>query len=459
MKAIRPRGDIRAFTTRQFAHASALLLAFAGCGVPPDSPQPLVGESRQAVSNPVTVQQTLEVTATPLWTDGGFDLHDGDQVTISGASGSWTWGGGNMFGPDGDPRPDLAWDEWIQDGQHGQLIGAILPAGVDPNALPRVVSPGDPAMFPIGTSTLTKTGVSGHLWLGFNDDYQTDATIDNAGSVAVLLTLVAAADEPECVSVEVPFPFEAQPSVLLVPCMQIDKAGTLVTIKIHEGKDFDAKSFGFNFYEVMDGSKVSGVNTYQDTDSAQVALKSTGGDAPKFASNVQPNGKPRGTAENAGATWIRAAETEKGKREVSWRVKIAEDAKHLEVILVYTDALLNTPAEVGRNNQNGDMPVILGSWSADLKDKEWKVTARPDEVIKAKKGYPDGPAIATAVAAVQKLVKDRTDYVLQARPIGLKGISFPMPPKLTKTDIGDIIDAAVTKEINKYTDTGFDLQP
>src|SRR5262249_36880006 len=110
MKAIRARGDIRAFTAGQFAPASALLLAFAGCGVSPDSP-PLVGESRQAVSNPVTVQQTLEVTAAPLWTDAGFDLDDGDQLTISGASGSWTWGGGNMFGPDGDPRPDLAWDE------------------------------------------------------------------------------------------------------------------------------------------------------------------------------------------------------------------------------------------------------------------------------------------------------------------------------------------------------------
>jgi hypothetical protein len=124
------------------------------------------------------------VAANPLWTDTGIMLAPSDLVVVHNAQGSWTWGsccnglGGYFFGPEGDPQPTLAWDEWIPDGLHGQLIGFL---GDDPY----LSSPGDPGLFAVGTGTATLTGQSGRLWLGFNDDRVSHATSDNAGSVTV----------------------------------------------------------------------------------------------------------------------------------------------------------------------------------------------------------------------------------------------------------------------------------
>lgn len=154
-----------------------------GCGAAHDDPP---GQEQEDTA---TSQQSLEptaqditVTAVPLWTDTAIVLSQGDIVTISDAAGSWSWGQ-SYFGPDGDYQPSLIWDEWIRNGRHGQLIGAVVPEGLDLNAMPRVIPQDDSRLFTIGSGTVTRTGVSGKLWLGFNDDYVSNYLSDNAGSV------------------------------------------------------------------------------------------------------------------------------------------------------------------------------------------------------------------------------------------------------------------------------------
>jgi hypothetical protein len=115
---------------------------------------------------------TVSVPADPLWTDTGMVLQ-GEKICIS-AEGSWTWGTSTWFGPDGDYQPTLAWDEWVQNGYHGQLVAFV---GANPYA--GVVNVD---FYPIGSNG-SLSGLSGQLWLGFNDDQSSNAVGDNAGSV------------------------------------------------------------------------------------------------------------------------------------------------------------------------------------------------------------------------------------------------------------------------------------
>ena len=75
----------------------------------------------------VSASSVVTVTSNPLWTDTGITLA-GQNVDIT-ASGSWTWGASYFFGPDGDYQPGDAWDEWFQNGYHGQLIAFV---GINP---------------------------------------------------------------------------------------------------------------------------------------------------------------------------------------------------------------------------------------------------------------------------------------------------------------------------------------
>lgn len=124
----------------------------------------------------------ITVTSNPLWTNSGFTLAASDVVTISGASGTWDWGTG-LVGPDGSSIGSNPWayDEWIQDGMHGKLIGYVGTAA-DPR---NDVAPGDSGLFLIGTSTVTFTGRVGQLWFGFDDDRVSNTVGDNKGSITV----------------------------------------------------------------------------------------------------------------------------------------------------------------------------------------------------------------------------------------------------------------------------------
>ena len=110
------------------------------------------------------------VTADPVWTDSGISLK-GEHVCIT-AQGEWSWGGGSLTGPDGDNvGAGLAWDEWVPNGYHGQLIAFV---GANPFS--------GSSFYSIGSSG-DLSGLTGELWLGFNDDRLSLATGDNYGRV------------------------------------------------------------------------------------------------------------------------------------------------------------------------------------------------------------------------------------------------------------------------------------
>ena len=121
---------------------------------------------------------TINVAANPLWTDTGITL-SGETVSIR-ASGSWRWAFGETVGPEGGVVSDAS-DEWVPNFQHGQLIAFV---GDDPFALP--YNAGN--YFAVG-SIGTFSGLSGKLWLGFNDDRVSEAVSDNAGSVTATISV------------------------------------------------------------------------------------------------------------------------------------------------------------------------------------------------------------------------------------------------------------------------------
>ena len=133
---------------------------------------------------------TIGVTSNPLWTNTGISVLAADAVHFTGASASWTYTGGvPNFGPEGSFLACCAFDEWITNLQHGQLIGFIGNAALDLNAFPRVIAQDDPGLFAIGAGPITETGRAGTLWLGFNDDFATAGIGDNVGSGSVDVTL------------------------------------------------------------------------------------------------------------------------------------------------------------------------------------------------------------------------------------------------------------------------------
>jgi hypothetical protein len=128
---------------------------------------------------------SISVSASPLWTDTGISLLTTQTVSFTDADGLWTHQGA-LYGPGGIPVSGDAFinDEWIKNGQHGQLIGFIGNATLDLNGLPREIFQDDAGLFAIGDGPQTLSGRAGRLWLGINDGYGSE-TSDNGGSVSV----------------------------------------------------------------------------------------------------------------------------------------------------------------------------------------------------------------------------------------------------------------------------------
>jgi hypothetical protein len=69
------------------------------------------------------------------------------------------------------------------------MIGYIGNLTGDLNNSVRIIKQNDPGLFPIGTANqITISGVSGQLWLGFNDDYYTNDITDNLNTGSVNVT-------------------------------------------------------------------------------------------------------------------------------------------------------------------------------------------------------------------------------------------------------------------------------
>jgi hypothetical protein len=147
---------------------------------------------------------TFTVPSNPLWTDSGISVLATDTVTFTNATASWSYAGGvPPSGPGGVFLPGGAGDEWITNLQHGELIGFIGNPALNLNAgPPRVIPQNDPGLFVIGDTTVPviETGRAGRLWFGFNDDFATNAIVDNTGTASVTVTLPGVAPVPEPVT-------------------------------------------------------------------------------------------------------------------------------------------------------------------------------------------------------------------------------------------------------------------
>ena len=132
---------------------------------------------------------SITVTANPIWTDTGIFLSPSDGVRIHDAIGNWTFGAGYV-GPDGWPDSPPAWvsDDWITDDRAGQLIGAVMPLGLDMN-VSEAVPQNAPELFQVGTASVTVSGEEGELWLGINDAW-TNGNSDNFGTLSVQVDAV-----------------------------------------------------------------------------------------------------------------------------------------------------------------------------------------------------------------------------------------------------------------------------
>jgi hypothetical protein len=132
----------------------------------------------------------INVTATPLWTDTGYTITNGDIISFP-AGGNWSPGGGHWFGPGGDGSSD-------DDGFLGSAAWSRLLAFVGPNPyrddqgvnhwhlldgyFPRPAGTNYWDMGANGSFTNNRAG-SNKLWFGFNDDAVTGDPSDNSGFV------------------------------------------------------------------------------------------------------------------------------------------------------------------------------------------------------------------------------------------------------------------------------------
>src|SRR5262249_335273 len=119
---------------------------------------------------------------------------------------------------------------------------------------------------------------------------------------------------------------------------------------------------------------------------------------------------------------------------------------------------------VNRSSRNGDLPGIIGSFSAKLVAGKWKIAANKDDVIKQEADFPAGTDFTGLITKVRDKLSRATGYTLRRRPVGLEGINYPTggrnPDRLAEGQkkIYKIIeDAEARGEINTTADTGFDI--
>jgi hypothetical protein len=141
--------------------------------------------------------QMLTVSSDPLWTDTGISLGQFEAANIT-ATGTWNTevGAANgSSGPDGLPLTGeynlLGWsDGFLAGANKGELLAYV---GVDPYQ----GHWGDASFFPaatgywaIGSEGSLTAPEAGELWLGFNDDAQSEDVSDNSGSLQVDIQIV-----------------------------------------------------------------------------------------------------------------------------------------------------------------------------------------------------------------------------------------------------------------------------
>jgi hypothetical protein len=297
---------------------------------------------------------------------------------------------------------------------------------VDPIALE------DAAQEPLGNTGTGEppTGEDSIAWAAENASETCNAPANNSASI----------DVPHV------FRYDAERETGLEPVFTLSTTiadGQLV-IKVVEGKAFAKESTnkGYPFSSVVSGAAKS-KDDFHDTDSVQVAVRWSSKTNADVAHAT--NALPAGTKRDKAADWVFGGKSP--TQTATWTTAVPKDATHVEIVIIYTDTIY------GIGNTDGDLPLVIGSFSGDLAEDKWTVKTNPDDLFKPQKQQPKKETFADLLAATRKVLENRTGYELKARPEGLApGVSF--------TDGATIIDKAVdAKKINDGTDTGFDIVP
>jgi RHS repeat-associated protein len=248
--------------------------------------------------------------------------------------------------------------------------------------------------------------------------------------------------------------------------------GGNLTIKVLEGKGFRkaVNPSDWPFRAVVAGTfdKNSGRNvTFKDTDSLQVEVRWTKNvvvhqvqplgyrvvkEDVGHDSNVVPPKKGFGDPRKQGADWVFGVDKKTKMQFATWspKEKVPQGATHLDVIIVYTDAKYGTPAEPF----GGDFPIIVGSFSADLKNGKWTIKANPKDVFKPREKEPDPKEYAKIDKDTRDKLLEKTGYELSPRP---KGLAKAKTKAEAKKAIDDALGQLANKEINSKSDTGSDI--
>lgn len=227
-----------------------------------------------------------------------------------------------------------------------------------------------------------------------------------------------------------------------------------VRVRIREGEDWELAAGDYDFFEVMEGNNMD----YEDTDSAQFAVKWMEGE--KESGHYTNATRRRGGADQKrekGAVWT-IGNKEPKKREVYRDVPIPEKADQVQIVIVYTDMLMNTNAHRFRgedpdgNKSQGDIPGVIGSWRGGrTPDGKWNFQKNANDIFPHQADFPTMAQIRTLTTQAINVVKNNTGYILEERPSRLKG-------KTTEAKIrAAIAEALELKEINSDHDTGFDI--
>lgn len=192
---------------------------------------------------------------------------------------------------------------------------------------------------------------------------------------------------------------------------------------------------------------------YHDTDSAQAALRWTSGDAalkPAWKS-VSTNAHQQSPTRSHAADWTRDAPSRAADGRLveaaHWDAAIPAEARHVEVVLVFTDVLPYTSREhddrTATGRKRGDAPAIIGSWSGDFVSGKWTFRINPADITPpnrnsaGQKEFPTQKQIDNQIAQSQRIVRSRTGLALVRRDFG----------------------ASASAASDRKWDTGFDIVP
>ncbi|HEX3997126.1 MAG TPA: hypothetical protein VHX65_01080 [Pirellulales bacterium] len=181
---------------------------------------------------------------------------------------------------------------------------------------------------------------------------------------------------------------------------------------------------------LVDGS----ASSFHDTDSAQAAIRWTNDQTPLQAAwnSGGTNAREPSPTRSKAADWTRdaVARGADGKllEVVHWDAAIPSEARHVDVVLVFTDVLSYTSRDhddrTAAGRKRGDAPATIGSWSGERLNGKWTFKINrsdltpPNRNAAGQKEYPTQAQIDRLVGQAQRIVKSRTGFLLVKRDFG-----------------------------------------